>query len=331
MSQLPSNSDNSTNPDNNDNSPISNNDSFPTAVIKAIESSTSSPEKFKRFLIYLVAGGLTLVALVWIIFDKMKPEKVSVGNISFEASKGGTLTVEKDNKKTIVMVLSPNGGTDDEWVDPEIEVKAGSRVKITASGKINLSLAGMIKAAQEDVQPKSPWNDPDGLSKDDDMNPLYPERSNFKTMPEHRFGMLIAAIKKDDLTLEKHSVGKEREFKAEADGKLLLTVNDIWLAPDKKDAYLPPEPIGKHREYYENKVLNSIDSNETVAKQKFSAWTSKKQNEEILKKYQERKEKWDELNKQRNYGLWYQDNVGSFAVTITIEPETSGAKMPNGK
>ena len=62
------------------------------------------------------------------------------------------------------MTLPPNGGTDNEWVDPEIKVSKGDRIKITASGKINLSLAGLVKAVQKDTKPKAPWNGPEGLS-----------------------------------------------------------------------------------------------------------------------------------------------------------------------
>ncbi|MBN3958242.1 hypothetical protein [Nostoc sp. NMS8] len=322
MSQSPKNLDGKTNKDNSHGSPISNNnDALPNAVIKAVVDSTTSPEKFRRFLTYFIVGVFGIVTLTWIILDKIKPNKVSLkdGTISIEANKAGTLTLEKDNKKSIIMVLSPNGGIDDEWVDPEIQIKKGDSVNITASGKINLSLAGIIKAAQEDVQPKAPWNDPKGLSKNDDNNPLYPERNNFKTMKEYPFGMLIAAIRKDNLSLDKYQIGNERKFKAETDGKLLLTVNDIWLSAEKKDAYLPPEPTGRNREYYLNKVLGSINSDTTIATQQFLTWNKGKQDSEIMNKYNERKKKWDELNTQRNYGLWYQDNIGSFAVTITIE------------
>lgn len=76
----------------------------------------------------------------------MKPETVKIGNgnITVEAGKAGILTVSTDKTKNIVMTLPPNGGTDNEWVDPEIEVSKGDRIKITASGKINLSLAGLV-------------------------------------------------------------------------------------------------------------------------------------------------------------------------------------------
>ncbi|MBD2341998.1 hypothetical protein H6G64_34265 [Calothrix sp. FACHB-156] len=328
MSQLPSNPDQNTNSDNSNNSSINNNDSLLTAVIKAFESSTSSSEKFRRGLIYFILCLLGFGALLWIILDKIKPDKVSFSKdtISIEAGKAGSLTVKEDNKKTIIMVLTPNGGTDDEWVNTEIEIKKGDTINIIASGKINVSLAGLIKAAQDDVEAKAPWNDPEGLSDAHDINPLYPERGNFKTMKQYPFGRLIAAIKKDDLSLDEYQVGKQRTFHAENDGKLLLTINDIWLSPKKKDAYLPPDPTEKNRDYYRNEVLSSISSDKTVAQDKFSAWNKPQQDLEIMKKYNERKEKWDKLTQQKNYGLWYQDNVGSFAVTITIESEKNASK-----
>ncbi|MEH2086816.1 hypothetical protein [Nostoc sp.] len=326
MSQPPSNSGQNTNSDNSNNDSINNNDSLLTAVIKAIESLISSPEKFRRLLILFILFILGLGASLWIILDKIKPNKVNIGTFSVEAGNAGSLTVAEDNKKTIIMVLTPNGGTDDEWVNPEIEIKKGDTINITASGKINISLAGLIEAAQDDVEPKAPWNDPEGLSKYHDINPLYPERNNFKTMKEYPFGMLIVAIKKDDLSLDKYQVGKQRKIKAETSGKLLLTVNDIWLSPNKKDAYLPPDPTIKNREYYKNEVLNSISSDKAVVEQKFIALNKEKQDIEIIKKYNERNKRWDELTKQKNYGLWYQDNVGSFAVTITIESEKNPSK-----
>lgn len=291
---------------------------FLTSFIEFLKSSDRNT--FIRLIICFTIFLSGIGIFTWIVLHKMKPETVKIGNgnITVEAGKAGILTVSTDKTKNIVMTLPPNGGTDNEWVDPEIEVSKGDRIKITASGKINLSLAGLVKAVQKDTKPKAPWNGPEGLSDKDNMDSRYPDRVNFKTMKGQNFGMLIAAIEdKEERKKTLYRIGKEREFTASTDGKLLLTINDIWLSPKKKDAYLPP-PV-KYRDYYEKKVLFSINSNIDIAKQETKIWSPQKWQEEIDKEYNKRKSKWDEITRDRNYGLWYQDNIGSFSVTIIIE------------
>ena len=290
-----------------------------TSFIEFIESSISDKEKFTRFIICLVIFISGIGGITWVVLDRIKPQKVQISdrNITIEGGSGGILTVSKDKTKSIIMTLPSNGGKNDLWVDPGIMVSKGDEIKITASGKINLSLAGLVKTAEKDTKLKIPWNGPDGLELADNINPNYPESVRFTTIPNKPFGMLIAGVKDNKLDeIKTYLIGKERRFEVESDGKLLLTVNDIWLSPENKHAYLPP--LEENYNFYKKNILHSIHPNLEIAREKTKDWTKQDWDEKVKENYNKRELKWDKITNDKNYGLWYHDNIGSFSVNIII-------------
>ena len=306
------------NPEDKSDNTINPTDNHITAFIKFLLASTESSQKFRRSFMYIGISFLFLWSLVLTVMLIMRPEKISIGNINLEK---GQLTLEDEYKtqKKIYMILSPNGSLNSPWVKTGIQVKKGQRIKINAAGKIHLALSRLVQSAVNDVEIRIPWNDPNGRTGRGERDSWYPEIGNFKIIPEQPFGKLIAAIKHEHGTEQYVPIGKHREFEVEKDGELLLTVNDIWLSPENKDAYLPPDPTGKNRDYYIERVLNSIRQNPEITEQDTEQWTIEKWDEEINKIFEKRWKKWTNIRRKRLDSLWYDDNVGSFSVTISIE------------
>lgn len=305
----------SNNSNNQNNHPIGRSDNPIVTLIHFLWSSVQSSQIFKRSLMLIGLISLPAWSVLLMYLLVVQPNKVSLGGIKFEK---GLLTKEEENEKSFYMSLSPNGDIDSAWVNNDIEVKKGQKIKINAAGKINVSLAGLVESAEDDVEAKVPWNDPDGLRSKDDEDAWYQGAKEYRTMPKQPFGKLIAAIKSEDGTYQYEPIGKNREFIAEKDGKLLLTVNDIWLYPRNRNAYLPPNPTTTNRLYYRNKVLNSIPQDREDAEQVTKKWKHEKWDEEINKYFKKREKRWITILEQKNHSLWYDDNVGTFSVTMTI-------------
>jgi hypothetical protein len=90
-------------------------------------------------------------------------------------------------------------GLDSNWIDTNIDVRRGERVQVTASGVISIGRSRVT---------------PDGLSRTDPTAPL----------PSAKEGKLIGAIS-DDPRAPIIELGSSREFTADRDGRLYLTVN----------------------------------------------------------------------------------------------------------
>ncbi|BAZ71247.1 hypothetical protein NIES4106_60440 (plasmid) [Fischerella sp. NIES-4106] len=89
----------------------------------------------------------------------------------------------------------------------------------------------------------------------------------------------------------------------------------VWLSPDHKEAYLPPIT---NTDYYKNQVLDSINSDRNIAEKVYSQWDEEKKKQEHKKQYDERNKKWQQIKKDRAFSLWYDDNIGAFAITISV-------------
>jgi len=90
-------------------------------------------------------------------------------------------------------------GLESNWIDSGIDVRRGERVQVSASGVITVGSTRIT---------------PDGLQRSDPSAP----------MPNANEGQLIAAIT-DDARAPIIELGSSREFTADRDGRLYLTVN----------------------------------------------------------------------------------------------------------
>jgi len=106
---------------------------------------------------------------------------------------GRSLDDARFEVRTVQVGLEPN------WIDSGVDVRRGERVRVSATGVITLGRARVT---------------PDGLQRTDPTAPL----------PNANEGQLIAAIS-DDPRAPIIELGGSREFTADRDGRLYLTVN----------------------------------------------------------------------------------------------------------
>lgn len=106
---------------------------------------------------------------------------------------GRSLDDARFELRTVQVGLEPN------WIDSGVDVRRGERVRVSATGVITLGRARVT---------------PDGLQRTDPAAPL----------PNANEGQLIGAIS-DDPRAPILELGSAREFTADRDGRLYLTVN----------------------------------------------------------------------------------------------------------
>lgn len=106
---------------------------------------------------------------------------------------GRSLDDARFEVRTVQVGLEPN------WIDSGVDVRRGERVRVSATGVITLGRARVT---------------PDGLQRTDPTAPL----------PNANEGQLIGAIS-DDPRAPIMELGSAREFTADRDGRLFLTVN----------------------------------------------------------------------------------------------------------
>jgi hypothetical protein len=238
----------------------------------------------------------------------------------------GTIIVKNGNKQNSVFLLSPTGGYKTPWVNTEIKVKKGDKIKITASGRVHTSLKRLVAEAQhhETVDPAYlPWVGPEGFQQEqeDKLQSIYPPpRRPYKLLPDkngayYGYGMLLAGArnsKKEMIQQDIEPIGIDREFQAKNDSELELTVNDIWLDENMVDIYVLP--IKNNYEYYKSEAHYCA----TLIGEDYSNWSKEIEKKKVIEQYEKRKRSWQAIVKNRAWGLWYEDNTGSFSVSITV-------------
>ena len=127
--------------------------------------------------------------------------------------------------------------------------------------------------------------------------------------------MLLAGIKDSKSQIEPDNIepiGESKTFTATTTGELVLTVNDIWLSSDMKEVYAPPFNDDS-LEYYLKlaQVQNALNED-------FNSWSKTTQRKKAEEEYQKRLKKWQSIVKEKNWNLWYNDNIGAFSVSVTV-------------
>jgi hypothetical protein len=274
-------------------------------------------EKRKSLTAILMAIlGVVVITIAFI----MRPSKI-------EVSTGlGTITVKDGNTQSSIFLLNPCGsGENTPWVQTGIKVKKGDKIKIAASGRVHTALKRLVAEVQnhETVDTTSlPWVGPEGLpfSSDSKLQSALDSFNSYKVLPDKNgahngYGKLLAGVKNSRQEILPDSIepiGNSREYQIKEDGELVLTVNDIWLNEKMKDIYILP--FDKHFEYYKSEAyFHATLTGETV-----SNWSKEKEKEKAREEYQKRLRSWDKVVKNKSWNLWYEDNIGSFSVSITV-------------
>jgi hypothetical protein len=266
-----------------------------------------------RRLVFILAtiGALSVLASAYI----MRPNKVEI------TTGVGTITLKNGDTQNSVFLLSPSGvGKDSAWIETGIQVKRGDLVKMTASGRVHTSLRRLVSESQHPETIESlylPWVGPEGLSSSDDLT-LQSVRNKYKVLPDkngayYGYGMLLASVKNSKAEISDiEPVGNSHEFEVKEDGELTLTVNDIWLSGEMNDVYVLP--FDKHFDYYKNEAyFQAIMVGEDA-----SSWSEEVAAEKAMKEYEKRQQSWRFIEKNKAWNFWYEDNTGSFSVSITV-------------
>ncbi len=181
----------------------------------------------------------------------------------------------------------------------------------------------------------------------------------FLIAPYRPYGMLIGYISESDPELNFANsnarciddkiikIGSGIEFKAKQPGTLWLTINEIWLVEETKRAYLilnkQGDKLDEKRikevrkdelmEKWKNHDVVELDVDTAPAKkqrvdlqQRFPSPKEFEQSQYFLKELQRevdtqriRKSRWNSVISNGYPNLWYDDNAGSFSVTIQVE------------
>ena len=196
------------------------------------------------------------------------------------------------NKNEIhYFLLSSNAGDEDTpWVNTNISVNEGDSVIINASGRINLAIHHIIHAAETDSVPILPWNGPNGLGIKSYPNRQYRiidtklTKDLLDTSLNH--GRLIGILSKKEPPIHSKNIfdiGENRAFQIKnSSGYIWLSINEIWLTPNSKDTY------SRHDGYDER---------------------TKQEKALFFDKY---------IKDKRYWNIWYDDNCGSFLVSIQV-------------
>ena len=155
--------------------------------------------------------------------------------------------------------------------------------------------------------------------KANEQSKILPDQGN----TYYGFGMLLAAIKdsrdsvqqEDIIPFTNSNSNNHIEFTAKYDGQLVLTVNDIWLNGDMKDTYVPPFNGDNIQHYIQ------LAKYEAAFKEDFNSWSEEEEMQKAKEQYDRRLQGWKIIKDTSNWNIWYDDNIGAFSVSITVNPE----------
>lgn len=173
------------------------------------------------------------------------------------------------------------------WGSTGFKVKKGEFLQIRASGKVDLAVHRLIEAAISDQRPLHAWVGPDGMS---DLNKLLLRkqdvwRQKWLLVPDKPYGALIVGISPDNYPpSDRHNIwiaGSEWNGQTPESGVLWFAVNDVLLTPDSKDAYEIP-------------------------------FEHKEEGYDVPRKF-------DDIAKDQYWNVFFDDNIGSFMVTVKKE------------
>jgi hypothetical protein len=267
-------------------------------------------------LLILGIGGATSLAIYLI-----RPDKVEV------TTGVGALSIKTSKTQSAVLLVSAAGASSDRhWIDTDIEVKAGDKIKVTASGQVYTSSKWLTFEGLSPEFRESAWTGPAGLPRSQDYN-FQAKRNQYKVLPDkngayYGYGMLLAIVKDRDRgqypTEEIIPIGQKienakegAEFQAQKDGTLSFTVNDIWLTPNMKNVYIEPK---ENTKYY----LRDARLRAYMRGEHYENWPMSTQKKMIEEAYAERVKKWDKIDSSKQWNAWYADNIGSFLVSVSV-------------
>ena len=227
---------------------------------------------------------LIVIVLLWLIRWLQPPITVRV------TDSGAVEISTTKSTKTAMFLLSPNGGEDSPWIDTGITLTPGNNVTITASGKICMAYHHMVESAQWDTLPPVPWTGPEGLSEKAAFPPKSyrteeAARKAYRVATDLPPGRLVAIVSSERPSSDPTETTKTEEGKPLDIGKkqtfTTKSTGHLWLTVN--DIWLDPNMADAYKP-------------QTPAEYK------------------------TKIEDPRYWNIWYDDNAGSFLVTIETSP-----------
>jgi hypothetical protein len=200
-------------------------------------------------------------------------------------------------KSAALFLLSANGGENSPWIDTGVEIKPGDQITVSASGKINMAIHRLIDNAlhsQENPNwghdlPFLPWNGPDGI----DDKAAYPPRQ----------------YRREDLDRAKYRLASNVN-----QGAVIGFISDSCPGSSPMDASQDDTVdkailIGHRRSFTAQREGHLwLTVNEIWLGPDMSPAYEPKTNEEFQA----------QIVSNHYWNVWYDDNDGSFLVSIEI-------------
>ncbi|MEY2831701.1 MAG: hypothetical protein RLZZ574_959 [Cyanobacteriota bacterium] len=290
------------------------------------QTPVNAPDTWSGFLFLLITTkqgwlGITVVAAILAVavlgtIYFMRPEEIEISTNS------GTIALKRGNTQNALFLLSPSGGDEKTpWADTGIEVKKDDKIKIEASGRVNCAMKRTIARTIRPEIAQQTWVGPSGYPEEATPPAEHINEAKLlldKDNASYGFGMLLANVKdsKDQIKTENIVPFVENtefiEFTAPSDGELVLTVNDIWLSKNMKNVYAAP--FEENRAYYEKTAR--FDA--AFRDEDFNSWSKEEKEKKAKAQYERRLKSWNNIVDEGDWNIWYEDNIGSFSVSITV-------------
>lgn len=277
--------------------------------------------------IVLAVAWLGLKTVSHELTDSVQRLRTSSG-IALTQSENGALVFHLEERASTTFLLAPNGtsvrdGGPSPWVDTGIDVNEGDNLTFHVSGQASLGLHHVVQSAILDRPSVLSWTTPNGADwhiegctdfaapscTDALLQRLGVRRADLYRwnhgsallLPTANYGEVVAYIgpslpritsASEVVALRPHvfRVGRQGRHTARVEGRLFMTVNEIWLTRDQRDTYVVPEEVD--REYHE---VHFRQTKQTVG------------------------ETWDGIVARDYWNVWFDDNAGAFSVTLNVE------------
>ncbi|MCD9188951.1 MAG: hypothetical protein LUM44_21215 [Pyrinomonadaceae bacterium] len=237
---------------------------------------------FIKLVVITSLSVLVILSLGGLLYWKLGSRNLEIINT------GGGVIYKIGNEEHLTFLLSAAA----PWDSPKgFKVEKGDKLKIQASGRVNLAVHHLVDAAINDTYPPLLWSDPDGMPIDK-LNDKDKLRLGGLLVANQPYGALVVGFSPDLNTKPSSEniklVGKNWEGTVEVSGVLWFAVNDIYL--DLKTFESNPDKDKEFQKMYE-------------ATDKSGTRTSKRS--------------WEEIRSDKYWNLWFDDNIGDFMITVT--------------
>jgi hypothetical protein len=256
------------------------------ALANQVQAETSSKQDIQNWFQQAIHWKLPLWMIVPLFLLAGYPL------IRSYAEKTSEISASKESQR-IFLLLPANK----LWLNTGFQVKPDQKVKISATGSVNLGIHRLVEAAYTHDSPRWNWTDPEGNQESSRPTPIDKAVKQLFIEPDRKPGVLLASvIPNNNETLGKYNpkpkgiqqIGKEGEISSKEGGTLWLVVNDAVLNKNAGNAYVLPQK----------------DLDQTYGKGKVTE--------------EQRKEEWERIKIENYFEAFFDDNAGNFLVQIQI-------------